>query len=83
MQPREQLPFSSLRLNVFPYPSHTVVTATVRSTSGRETWDRRLGSWDLKIPASDYESMGHTEVLATVLRALVDVLCPPEGSPWA
>lgn len=76
-------PLRCYRLNIFPYRAHTVAMLTCTDWHGRTESDRRVNTWDLRIPAEELRVTDEREALLYVLRELVDVMDPPPGAPWA
>lgn len=76
-------PFRCYRLNVFPYPRHTVAMLTCTDWHGRTESNRREQTWDLAIPAAELHAGTPLQALEYILRELIDQLDPPQGDPWA
>lgn len=76
-------PFRCYRLNVFPYPAHTVAMLTCTDWRGRTESNRRVNTWDLTIHSADLAAVSEHDALQMILRDVLDRLDPPEGATWA
>lgn len=76
-------PYRCYRLNFFPYAAHTVAMLTCVDSRGRMECERRLHTWDLRIPREELHVTDERTALLLLMRELVDAIDPPEGSPWA
>lgn len=76
-------PYQCYRLRIFPYARHTVAMLSCTDWRGRTEADRRVNTWDLRIPAEELHATNERTALLYVLRELIDAIDPPQGDPWA
>lgn len=72
-----------LRLLIYPYRNHTVVTLMSRDGFNREHWHRRSSAWDLPLPQGSYADLPPEDQLWMVIAALAASVQPASRVSWA
>lgn len=76
-------PYRCYRLNIFPHRTHTVAMLSCTDWHGRTSCDRRLNTWDLRVPAEELRVTDERTALLYLLHELIDVMDPSPPDPWA